>query len=348
MENVFTRLSLGASWGKYSTKSTSSCGLANCSQPKSLWRRLWAHRQGTFFDGLFYCHPHCLETALRQELSHLQNQAPASLPPNRMPLGLLMVARGKLTHDQVLTALDAQRASGSGNIGEWLEKLGFLTEQEVAAALALQWGCPISSSLESNGTCHKLPLAILESFSMWPLHYVKATNTQYIAFAKRLDHAALYAIEKMLGCRVQPCVAPGKIIAGRIERLRHEPRAGEVEFRSVHDPAEIVRIATSYIAKLDAQETRLTRVGGFIWLLLRNGDATTNLIFCSREGAETELGKSDSHSVGALDRVPANEHYRLPQEAAKGLRRYHANPAYNVRLNSGTAAANVSAAKIER
>jgi hypothetical protein len=310
---------------------------------------VWARRSGTLFDGLFYCHPQCLETAFWQELSRLQNQVPALPPPNRMPLGLLMVARGKVTYDQVLMALAAQRTSKSGNIGEWLEKLGFLTEQEVARALALQWGCPVSSSLESTGSSHRLPLLLLENFVMWPLHYVKATNTQYIAFGKPLDHAVLYAIEKMLGCRVQPCAAPGKAIASRIERLRHEPRPGEVDFCSVHEPAEIVRIASSYSARLDAEEIRMCRVGEFIWVRLKNHQMTTNLLFRLQEGrARPAPERTDSFCGGALAGLLLNERHPLQQPVSTDPRRHLASPGYNVRLNSGTAKANVSAAKIDR
>ena len=44
---------------------------------------------------MFYCQPQCLETALIGELTRLETLAPAPPPPNRIPLGLLMVARGR-------------------------------------------------------------------------------------------------------------------------------------------------------------------------------------------------------------------------------------------------------------
>ncbi len=349
MDHTMARLSSVSTWSKYLARSGQRCGLLSCSGPKSLWRRVWARHHGIRFDGVFYCRPQCLETALQRELSRLQNQVPTPPSPNRMPLGLLMVARGKVTYDQVLAALAAQRTSGSGNIGEWFEKLGFLTEQEVAAALALQWGCPVSSSLESNGTCHQLPLALLETFQMWPLHYVSATNTQYMAFGKRLDHAVVYAIEKMLGCRVQPCVAPGKVIASRIERLRQEPHSREVEFRSMHDPAEIARIAISYMARLGAEEIRISRVHQFIWLSLKAHHTITNLLFRLQEnGIRPPLRSADLRSIAVADTIPTNDSYLLQREACTDPRAVTPTPLYKVRLNSGTAKAKVSAAKIDR
>jgi hypothetical protein len=300
MKLTFAPLRRVDTWRKYWRYSEGSCGLANCSGSKSLWGRVWQRRNGVHFDGVLYCHPQCLETAVRQELTRLQAYTPSSPPANRMPLGLLMVARGKLSYDQVLVALAAQRKSG-GSIGEWFEKLGFLTEQEVAAALGLQWGCPVASSLEFHATSHNLPIAILETFLMWPVQHVSATNTLHIAFGKRVDHVTLYAIEKMLGCHTQPCVAAPRIIASRIERLRQEPRLGEIEFRSMRDTAEMVRIATGYIGRLAAEEIRISRLGSLIWLLMKNRLTSLHLLFRLRTDAQLPQVIEHLHSTGSVE-----------------------------------------------
>jgi len=168
-----------------------------------------------------------------------------------------------------------------GKIGEWFEKLGFATEQEVTSALALQWGCPIASSLEPDEITpsFRLPLAILERFHMLPLHHVPATNTLSIAFGERVDHAILYAIEKMLRCRTQPCAAGRKSIAGMLDHMRHQPLAREFEFGPMHDAADMVRIASSYITRFGAEEIRLDRLGPFIWLRLESRTSVMNLLF---------------------------------------------------------------------
>jgi len=271
------------------------CALPSCTQSQSFWHRLRDHYRptGTFLQDAFYCHPQCLETALLTHLSRLRIAAPAPQPPNRIPLGLLMVARGKLTYVEVRAALEAQRRARYGKIGEWIEKLGFATEQEVTSALALQWGCPVAASFDP-ATVHSLrdvPLPILEAFQMLPLNYAASTNTLYLAFGERVDHAALYAIEKILGCRTQPCVAGRKSIARQLDAMRQLPRPGDVEFGPMHDLAEMARIASSYTARLNPESVRLSRIGRFIWLRLDAGSATrstartrprsitTNLVF---------------------------------------------------------------------
>jgi hypothetical protein len=293
MPNFFKPLTRSADWIKRHNLESSQppCALASCSRQQSLWLRFRnRHRPtGTFLQGAFYCHPQCLETALIGQLSRLRVMAPSPQPPNRIPLGLLMVARGKLTYTEVRAALEAQRRARYGKIGEWIEKLGFATEQEVTTALALQWGCPVASSFDPS-TIHSLgsiPLPILEAFQMLPLNYVAATNTLYLAFGERVDHAALYAIEKILDCRTQPCVAERKSIARQLDSMRELPRLSDVEFGPMSDLAEMARIASSYTARLTPEQVRLSRIGRFIWLRLgvrsdarsKTRSITTNLVF---------------------------------------------------------------------
>jgi len=192
-------------------------------------------------------------------------------------------------------AVEAMRngACDYGKIGDWIEKLGFATEREVTTALALQWGCPVASSFDP-ATIHSpgsIPLPILEAFQMLPLNYAASTSTLYLAFGERVDHAALYAIEKILDCRTQPCVAGRKSIARQLESMRQLPRPSDVEFGPMNDLAEMARIAASYTARLTPEAVRLSRIGRFIWLRLdarshvrfgvdsRPRALTTNLVF---------------------------------------------------------------------
>ena len=114
---------------------------------------------------------------------------------------------------------------------------------------------------------------------MLPLQYIPVTNTLSIAFGERVEHSALYAIEKMLQCRTQPCVAGRKKIANLIELMRQQPRSREFEFGAINDPAEMVRISSSYIAKFGAEEVRLGRFGSIIWLRLAQRSSLINLVF---------------------------------------------------------------------
>lgn len=294
-------LTWSANWiNRRRESSEPACALACCARPQSVWRRLRHRPSGTFLQGVFYCQPQCLETALIGQLSRLRITAPSPQVPNRIPLGLLMVARGKLTYLEVRAALEAQRRARYGKIGEWIEKLGFATEQEVTSALALQWGCPVASSFDpSTIPCPgDIPLSILEAFQMLPLNYAASTGTLYLAFGERVDHAALYAIEKILGCRTQPCVAGRKSIARQLEAMRQLPRPSDAEFGPMNDFAEMARIAASYTTRLTPEQVRLSRIGRFIWLRL---DARTAI-----------RSKARSYATNLVFRLPTDSPRPIP------------------------------------
>ncbi len=283
MESFLKSLTRSAHWIKGPDVEVSHpvCALPNCSQSPSLWERLRSRYRptGAFLQGAFYCHPQCLETALIGQLSRLRIMATAPAPPNRIPLGLLMVARGKISHLEVRAALEAQRRARHGKIGEWIQKLGFATEQEVTSALALQWGCPVATSFDPSSVYSPggIPLSILEAFQMVPLNYANSTKTLYLAFGERVDHTALNAIERILSCRTQPCVAGRKSIARQFEAMRQFARPGDVEFGPMNDLAEMARIASSYITRLSPEAVRLGRIGRFIWLRLDAGSHSHTL-----------------------------------------------------------------------
>lgn len=293
-------LAWSADWIKRRLASPSNSNITNCASPscnerKRHWMRLRG-QAGTLLNGKFYCGPPCLETILAGKLSQLLAMTQPVPPPNRIPLGLLMVARGKLSHIEVRAALEAQHRGDGGKIGDWFEKLGFATEQDVTAALALQWGCPVASSfdlptldLTTVDLPGNIPLSILAAFQMIPLNYAAATSTLYLAFGERVDHAALYAIEKTLNCRTQPCVARRKSVARRLESMSHLSHPNDVEFVT-RDLSEMVRITMSYINRLNPNEIQASRIGSFIWLRLRAlssatrfprpHSSATNLVFC--------------------------------------------------------------------
>ncbi|HUM04911.1 MAG TPA: hypothetical protein VLT90_05580 [Terriglobales bacterium] len=270
-----------------------NCGLASCSGRTSLWKRIRRHHSGAFLQGVYYCQPECVSAALTRVLTQLERRTPVPPSASRIPLGLLMVARGQLTYGKVAAALEAQKQAQHGTIGEWLEELGFATEREVVSALGLQWGCPVASSLEIAAIPPfiEIPFPILDTLHMLPLQYVAAGRTLYLACGRRVDHAALYAIDKMIDCRTLPCVGGRRRIAFQLECLRQQPRPHELEFGPVRDVGEMSRIAMSYIARLDAQDIRAGRCGTMIWLRLRLQRSHMNLVFRLR--SETQPSVSD-------------------------------------------------------
>ncbi|HXY78139.1 MAG TPA: hypothetical protein VEH47_04955 [Candidatus Acidoferrales bacterium] len=271
------------------------CGLPDCTHAGNLWRLLRGTPPRILIQGARYCVDGCLERVLTDLLGRLQRTPKRKVGPRRIPLGLLLLSRQQLTAEQLQAALGAQRAAGCGRIGEWLQALGFVNEQQVTTALARQWSCPVlrSESLMQPAfdRMPQIPVALLESHLMIPIAYVEATNTLHIAFAEGIDYSVLYAMEQMLGCRTEPCLAAPTLLRRRLRALSEQRGESEILFDRVADAAEFARIVQSYSVRVAAGEMRIAACGGYAWVrLLRPFGRPLDLLFCTpRESATPSL-----------------------------------------------------------
>jgi len=263
-----------------------------CSHLERSWRRLVSRRPAVLMDGVQYCLERCLEEGVTQRL-HRTGFSPQPLVAHRIPLGLLLLSRQQLTEAQLEAALAAQREAGRGRIGEWLQTLGYVTELQVLAALARQWSCPMlrpAAAMAAAPCIPQVPIALLEAFQMLPLKYVSATSTLYLAFGDRPDYTVLYAIERMLECRTEPCLAlPGFVRTG-LEPLAARRGENEIGFARLPNDEECARIITSYCARIDASEIRLAACGPHLWIrLLRGSRSPLDLVLRSSQAPEGSL-----------------------------------------------------------
>ena len=258
-------------------------GLRDCVHTRSLWHRFSGIRW-TALEGSRYCLERCLETALSQALGRVRSLPQQAVIAHRVPLGLLLLSRQQITVEQLRTALEAQRASSHGRIGDWLQQLGFASEHQVTAALARQWSCPVLGAnfpVATHKTFPQIPVALLESFAMVPVDYVEASRTLHIAFGEGIDYRLLYAIEQMIGCRTEACLAVPSLVRARLESISHRREESEVLFERLED-SELSRIIRSYCVRVSASEIRLTNCGPYVWVrLLRSARRPLDLLFCS-------------------------------------------------------------------
>jgi hypothetical protein len=242
----------------------------SCIHRRGIWRRLSARYREVSLEGTLYCLDECLEVALLDTLRGVRVSAPPAPISHRIPLGLLLLSRQQLTEQQLRTALEAQRVAGRGRIGEWLQTLGFASEHDVTAALARQWSCPLlrANSFQAEPRCRlQIPAALLERFFLIPLHFAEATSTLHLAFGETPDYAILYAIERMLGCRTECCLAEPSFVRRSLAALSNRRGECEVSLTCEAD-SEFSRIVCGYCARLAASEVRLAACGPFVWVRL--------------------------------------------------------------------------------
>jgi type IV pilus assembly protein PilB len=116
-------------------------------------------------------------------------------------LGALLVEEGVLKEDQLQEALKRQRGSGEGFI-EILGVLGFLTEQDVARAVAKQFGLPYM-----DPTMYRIPKSAFEGV---PVEMMRQNQfvvldrigkTLLVSVAGVLNAEVLEKLEKLSGAQ---------------------------------------------------------------------------------------------------------------------------------------------------
>jgi hypothetical protein len=258
------------------------CADEDCNILHGIWRRMVWRKAGIRLHDSWYCAPQCFERAAQQHFSRAcAAVATASAPRHRIPLGLLLLSRGQLTNPQLRAALQAQRAAGRDRIGKWLERMGFVTEQQVTAVLGLQWACPVlaSSPCHDPAAARMLPYRLLEKLRMLPVQFVAATRVFHLAFCEGVDYTALYGVEQILGCRTEACLISRSQMDKALEQIGHEPRAGDLLFEGWHDVAGMARVTCGYVLKLGAEDVRIVSCGEYIWARLSAGPDVANLLF---------------------------------------------------------------------
>ena len=150
-------------------------GRRECIHRQSIWQRALGKDSGVLLEGTRYCLDRCLEPALGEIIVRTGSIRQNSRAAHRVPLGLLLVSRRQLTPEQLRSALETQHREGHGRLGDWLLSLGFADEQQITAALARQWSCPVlrvHSSYPRSIRIPQIPFTLLESSAMIPVDYV--------------------------------------------------------------------------------------------------------------------------------------------------------------------------------
>jgi len=257
----------------------------NCQRSLAL-RQFSARKAGIRMRDSWYCSSPCFTSAAEQEFSELLNSGmEQGKHVSRMPLGLILMSRGLLTSAQFREVTDEQKDVG-GEIGELLVRRGSVSERQVTAVRATQWGCPVFAMPKHLvPTMIRVPSTLIKLYSAVPLHYVAATKLLLVGFVHGIEYGLLYALEQMTGCKTQPCfVTPSDFEVQMQRQVRAEAKdkdatPNEVQFETVHTAAEMASILCSYGVDLEADEVLLEKCKGYVWARLICGARAVDLLF---------------------------------------------------------------------
>jgi hypothetical protein len=242
-----------------------ACANPHCT---SGWFHLWRNRQVPLIEGRWTCSPNCarsrIEAIVRREMNGPGR--PSGVHRHRIPIGLVLLAEGWISHEQLKKALEAQRKGFAGRIGAWLMENCGLDERHLTQALSIQWNCPVFSlsKLRTGAPESLVPRLLLDSFGLVPLK-TSREGILYIAFEERIDHSVILAIESMTGLTVEAGILSGSEFRGSQQTMRAArfPRARLIEASSVDS---LTNALTRLIEREKPADSRLVRVQEFFWL----------------------------------------------------------------------------------
>ena len=113
---------------------------------------------------------------------------------------------------------------------------------------------------------------------MLPVHFSAATRALHMAFGGDIEYQALVAIEEMVGCKAQACLATSSGIQAAFEQMEQESAPLEKEFTGAREPHDMTRIISSY-AGLAADDVKIVSCGHLAWIRVEGGRDPMNLLF---------------------------------------------------------------------
>jgi type IV pilus assembly protein PilB len=148
-----------------------------------------------------------------------------------LKLGELLLKAQLINQQQLTKALEEQKSSG-GKLGEILQRLGFVTEDDIIECLSHQFGVPSINlrHFEIDPNVAKIiPVDLARKYNVIPVNKTGATLT--LAMTDPTNIFAMDEITFMTGYRVEPVVASEEAIRERIDRNFGSSR--ELELKKV-------------------------------------------------------------------------------------------------------------------
>ncbi|HLH08481.1 MAG TPA: hypothetical protein VKW78_14670 [Terriglobales bacterium] len=246
------------------------CGNQHCKHALD-WTQMLRPDRGIEFQGQWLCSEDCFSSVMEDAISTIPEPVPGPVSSRGMPLGLVLLSRGYLTHTQLNQALQYQQSRRPAKrIGDVLKELGVANDRQITRALAERSGCPVftlqPSESSSCGEC--LPLHFLEVYRMLPVHFSPGTRTLFLGFTERVSYALLYAVEQMLGIHAEPCLIESSLYERQYEIARNRSSNAQIVIETAITISEAVRLVLNYARQLQTASVRVASCGEYLWLRL--------------------------------------------------------------------------------
>jgi hypothetical protein len=248
-------------------ESQRTCGAPGC---YSGWMMPWKNRRRPIFEQEWGCSSKCVATlvgsAVRRVTGDGFREDQDEPHRHRVPLGLVLLAQGWISHPQLQAALDTQRSMGRGRIGDWLSQSCGLGEERITQGLGVQWRCPVLTmdGFSAASMALVMPKRLIAEFGLVPLR-IAGSSLLYLAFEERMNAAVALGVEQMSGLKVESGLLPRR----QFEQARGSVLATDgvsVKVRTVPDRDALIAGIVRAVEQAQPVATRLVRIHQYYWM----------------------------------------------------------------------------------
>jgi hypothetical protein len=250
------------------------CYRKECTRIRSEFSIFMSRRRPPHYEGNVFCSDSCLqmhfESALTEKWRRLQMEKDRKIP--RPKLGTILMQTAFITRDQLDEAIRLQTQAHEGRIGEWLQRLGFVEEHQITAALARQYGLPMINLniADANADAVRMiPGKVARCSGLVPVGFDDDQMSLRVAVTAPVNFNSQEAIRRMVGKGIVPYVGDQSVIQSLLERL-YGPEELDLSdlptFSSLEDLIEVGNELVATAINHRAHDIRAELVQDFFWV----------------------------------------------------------------------------------
>jgi len=257
---------------------------AECAFPKCRntipMRSVPQGRVGVRIGDLWYCSAACFADAAFVQFSAIQERRVIEMPHNpRLSIGLVLLSKGLLAHHQLRLAVEESRQRGE-EIELTLLRMGLTNERQLATARAAQWGCPVfrkdavREPMEAD-----IPTTLLRTCQAVPMSYSQNGKRLLMGFVVRVEHRFLLALEKVTGCKTEPCFITQTDFEEQMSRLTVVPDCNAVLHEEPQTPREMANTIALQATETCARTAIFAECRDYLWTRIVGDRRTVDVLF---------------------------------------------------------------------
>jgi hypothetical protein len=289
------------------------CHRRECNRIRSEFNIFLNRRHPPQYEGNVFCSDACLKMHFESELAEkwrrLQSEQDRRIP--RPKLGTILMQTAFITRDQLDEAIKLQSQTRQGRIGEWLQRLGFVEEHQITAALARQYGLPLinlNNSDADTDAVRMIPGKVAKCSGLVPVGFNDGQAALRVAVTAPVNFHSQEAIRRMVRKGIVPYIGDQSAIEKLLKEL-YEPEDLDISnvptFSTLEELLEVSGEIIISAINNRAQDIQAELVQDFFWMRLDFGRVSHHHFF-RYEVAPAHLQDPDpetqfdvSYSVGS-------------------------------------------------